>query len=271
MKQLIFILVIVPIVLVSSCVNLTPEELNQTVSSGLNNTTPPQTPPGQEPTAESLITTYLAKARQYMGSSFISDDAAKFKSGTILRGSSFVNAIGGSGIIIIMCSPELLDSCNSTIEKFEVKKEFKSKISACCMTLPNSTIACAAIVGETKCEFTEQRWQGESIAEGSAFKVVDKKLSGTTLTLILGDKTGAQTTLASIAVSGDVSTAAPFVVTQVISAGGQSTEIAVTPVTPPTGTISAGSFYKFTVTTTYQATGGIAGQKDVAQFNIKAT
>jgi len=118
--------------------------------------------------------------------------------------------------------------------------------------------------------FNPAKWSGESVSEGSAFKVVDKKLSGTTLTLILGDKTGAQTTLASIAVSGDVSTAAPFVVTQVISAGGQSTEIAVTPVAPPTGTISAGSFYKFTVTTTYQATGGIAGQKDVAQFNIKA-
>jgi hypothetical protein len=118
--------------------------------------------------------------------------------------------------------------------------------------------------------FNPAKWSGESVSEGSAFKVVDKKLSGTTLTLILGDKTGAQTTLASIAVSGDVSTAAPFAVTQVISAGGQSTEIAVTPVAPPTGTISAGSFYKFTVTTTYQATGGIAGQKDVAQFNIKA-
>ena len=44
MKQVIFILVIVPIILVSSCVSNAPGGLNQT-ANGLNNTKPPQTPP----------------------------------------------------------------------------------------------------------------------------------------------------------------------------------------------------------------------------------
>jgi len=277
MKQLIFILVIVPIVLVSSCVNLTPEELNQTVSSGLNNTTPPQTPPGQEPTAESLITTYLAKARQYMGSTFISDDAAKFKSGTIFSGSSFVSAIGGSGIILIACSPELLDSCNATMEKFEVKKDFKSKISACCMTMPNSTIVCGVGVGEQKldCTAQPQRWEAESISEGSAFKVVDKQLSLQQFRLVLGDKTGSQTTISVVTLAGDIEGTLTLAAGSevVIPAGGQmagTAPLIVTLTKPVAPGAAAGSFYKFTVTTTYTATGGLAGQKDVAQFNIKA-
>ena len=112
--------------------------------------------------------------------------------------------------------------------------------------------------------FSPGKWAGESVSEGSAFKVIDKKLSGTTLTLILGDKTGSQTTISAIDVSGDITGSATF--SQVIAAGGTSPELAVT-VSPAT---TAGSFYKFTVTTTYQAAGGIAGQKDIAQFNIKA-
>jgi hypothetical protein len=125
--------------------------------------------------------------------------------------------------------------------------------------------------------FNPAKWSGESVSEGSAFKVVDKQLSSAgTFRLVLGDKTGTSTSISNVNVSGDVNgqidlSAAPVV----IPAGGQMSGnaavaggvITVTGITP---TPSAGSFYKFTVTTTYQATGGLAGQKDVASYNIKA-
>jgi hypothetical protein len=119
--------------------------------------------------------------------------------------------------------------------------------------------------------FNPAKWSGESVSEGSAFKVVDKQLTvAGEFKLVLGDKTGSQTTIDQVAVTGDVvgSTAAGLAV--IIPAGGQmagATPIVVTGLTP---TPVAGSFYKFTVTTTYQAAGGLTGQKDVASYNIKA-
>lgn len=119
--------------------------------------------------------------------------------------------------------------------------------------------------------FNPAKWSGESVSEGSAFKVVDKQLSGTTFLLLLGDKTGSQTTISSVDVSGDIE-GSSGAVSVVIPAGSQmdsASPITVTLTTPVGGAI-AGSFYKFTVTTTYQATDGLAGQKDVASYNIKA-
>jgi len=122
--------------------------------------------------------------------------------------------------------------------------------------------------------FNPAKWSGESVSEGSAFKVVDKKLdSGAkTLSLLFGDKTGSQTIISQVDVSVDLTgTVAVLPTIGTIPAGGQMAAASpiVVPLTLP-ATIAAGSFYKFTVTTTYQAAGGLAGQKDVAQFNIKA-
>ncbi len=117
--------------------------------------------------------------------------------------------------------------------------------------------------------FSPAKWAGESVSEGSAFKVIDKKLTGTTLTLILGDKTGGQVTVTQVDAAGDI-TGSSGVVSQVIQAGGQTGQIAVILTAPVAPGVTAGSFYKFTVTTTYTATGGIADQRDIAQFNIKA-
>ncbi len=119
--------------------------------------------------------------------------------------------------------------------------------------------------------FNPSKWSGESVSEGSAFKVIDKKLTGTTLSLLLGDKTNTQTTISAVDVTGDI-TGSSGTLSVIIPAGGQmasASPITVT-LTAPTGGAVAGSFYKFTVTTTYQAVNGLAGQKDVAQYNIKA-
>jgi len=117
--------------------------------------------------------------------------------------------------------------------------------------------------------FSPGKWAGESVSEGSAFKVVDKQLTGNTLTLILGDKTGGQTTISLVEAAGDI-TGSSGAISQVIQAGGQTGQIAVTLTAPVAPGVAVGSFYRFTVTTTYVATGGIPGQKDIAQFNIKA-
>ena len=114
--------------------------------------------------------------------------------------------------------------------------------------------------------FNPAKWSGESVSEGSAIKVIDKQLIGSDLKLILGDKTGSQLTLTQIDVAGDVSTTTPWTAGAVIPAGGNSTTLTI----PLGAAASSGSFYKFTVTTTYSATGGIADQKDTAQYNIKA-
>ena len=122
--------------------------------------------------------------------------------------------------------------------------------------------------------FNPAKWSGESVSEGSAFKVVDKKLDAgaKTLSLLFGDKTGSQTIISQVDVSVDLTgTVAVAALIGTIPAGGQMAAASpiVVPLTLP-ATITAGSFYKFTVTTTYQASGGLAGQKDVSQFNIKA-
>jgi len=122
--------------------------------------------------------------------------------------------------------------------------------------------------------FNPAKWSGESVSEGSAFKVVDKKLDATTktLSLLFGDKTGSQTIISQVDVSVDLTgTVVVLPAVGTIPAGGQMAAASpiIVPLTLP-ATITAGSFYKFTVTTTYQAAGGLAGQKDVAQFNIKA-
>ena len=112
--------------------------------------------------------------------------------------------------------------------------------------------------------FNPAKWSGESVSEGSALKVVDKKLSGTTLTLIFGDKTGGQVNISKVDVTGDI-TGTSGAITQVMQAGGQTGQITVTLTT----SAAAGSFYKFAVNTTYTPTGGIMNQ-DMAQYNIKA-
>jgi len=118
--------------------------------------------------------------------------------------------------------------------------------------------------------FNPAKWSGESVSEGSALKVVDKQLTGTTLLLLFGDKTGSQVTISAVAVTGDIVGSTATGVPAIIPAGGQiasTSPITVTGLTPAT---TAGSFYKFTVTTTYQTTGGLPNQKDVASYNIKA-
>jgi len=119
--------------------------------------------------------------------------------------------------------------------------------------------------------FNPAKWSGESVAEGSAFKVVDKQLSTTNLRLIFGDKTGSQTTISKVEVTGDVVGSVDLSATPVvIPAGGQMNSTSAITVINLAPSAVAGSFYKFTVTTTYQAAGGLTGQKDVASFNIKA-
>jgi hypothetical protein len=116
--------------------------------------------------------------------------------------------------------------------------------------------------------FNPAKWSGESVSEGSALKVVDKQLTGTTLSLLFGDKTGSQVNISAVNVTGDVAGFASGL-TVIIPAGGQMTSASPIAVTVAPSAV-AGSFYKFTVTTTYQVTGGLVGQKDVAQYNIKA-
>ncbi len=113
--------------------------------------------------------------------------------------------------------------------------------------------------------YNPSKWSGDTVSEGSAFKIVDKQLTGNTFSVVLGDKTGSQITITAIDITGDIIGSASEL--SVMIYAGEQTAIQTVSLTAPT---TAGSSYKFTVTTTYTATGGLANQKDVAQYNIKA-
>lgn len=126
--------------------------------------------------------------------------------------------------------------------------------------------------------FNPARWAGESVTEGSAFKIVDRNLAvdaagAATLSLMVGDKAGTTVILNSISVgSGDIETTAPFTtgLPETIVAGANSAVVGgyIIPVTGLSAS-SVGSFAKFTVTFNYDIVGGISGKQDVAQFSIK--
>jgi len=119
--------------------------------------------------------------------------------------------------------------------------------------------------------FNPARWAGESVTEGSAFKVVDKNLVSTgTLTLTLGNKAGTTVNITNIAVTGDIVGTYPVSPEETVVAGANIA--APYPITV-TGlsAASVGSFARFTVTITYDVVGGISGKTDVAQFSIKVS
>lgn len=118
--------------------------------------------------------------------------------------------------------------------------------------------------------FNPARWAGEAVTEGSAFKIVDKNLNTSTLTLMIGNKAGTTVTLNSIDVSGDITGSYALPAPETVVAGANSAapyEVTVSGLS----SASVGSFAKFTVTFNYDIVGGIAGKQDVAQFSIKVS
>jgi TRAP-type C4-dicarboxylate transport system permease large subunit len=120
--------------------------------------------------------------------------------------------------------------------------------------------------------FNPARWAGESVTEGSAFKIVDKNLQVGTLKLSLGNKAGTTVTINSINVSGDVYNTALFVtgLPETVVAGANIVGTYEIPVEGLSAG-SVGSFARFTVTVNYDVVGGIADKTDVAQFSIKVS
>ena len=119
--------------------------------------------------------------------------------------------------------------------------------------------------------FNPARWAGESVTEGSAFKIVDKNLvSSGTLTLSLGNKVGTTVSITSLNVTGDIIGYKIVTPAETVVAGANILapyQITVTGL----GTASVGSFARFTVTIHYDVVGGIGNKTDVAQFSIKVS
>jgi hypothetical protein len=119
--------------------------------------------------------------------------------------------------------------------------------------------------------FNPARWAGESVTEGSAFKIVDKNLVSTgILTLTLGNKVGTTVNITSLNVTGDITGLKLVAPPETVVAGANILapyQITVTGLS----SASVGSFARFTVTINYDAIGGISGKKDVAQFSIKVS
>ena len=120
--------------------------------------------------------------------------------------------------------------------------------------------------------FNPARWAGESVTEGSAFKIVDKNLQVGTLKLTLGNKAGTTVAINSINVSGDVYNTALYTtgLPETVVAGANIVGTYEIPVAGLSAG-SVGSFARFTVTVNYDVVGGITSKTDVAQFSIKVS
>ncbi len=123
--------------------------------------------------------------------------------------------------------------------------------------------------------FNPARWAGESVTEGSAFKIVDKNLVGSTqqLSLLIGNKAGTTVTVTGIALTGDITGSCTI-------PGGSETIVAGANSNATGGYLctatgvsasSVGSFARFTATIAYNVVGGISGKTDIAQFSIKVS
>ncbi len=121
--------------------------------------------------------------------------------------------------------------------------------------------------------FNPARWAGESVTEGSAFKIVDKNLQASTnqLSLMIGNKAGTTVNVTGIALTGDIAGSCTITGgSEIIVAGANAAATYVCPVTGLSAA-SVGSFARFTATVSYNVVGGISGKTDVAQFSIKVS
>ena len=119
--------------------------------------------------------------------------------------------------------------------------------------------------------FNPARWAGESVTEGSAFKVVDKNLVSTgILTLTLGNKAGTTVNITSLTVTGDITGTKALTPPETVVAGANIVAN-YTIIVGGLSSASVGSFARFTVTIGYDVIGGIPGKTDVAQFSIKVS